>query len=123
MSIYTEIILDHYQNPRNHGKMKNPTAKVKVSNPLCGDKIEMMIKTKGEKIIDMKFQGIGCAISKASSSMLTKYARGKSKEQLKKLDKDFIIRLLGIDLSVNRIKCALLPLEAMNKLLIKTNHE
>ena len=118
MSIYSEMILDHYQSPHNYGVVENATAKVKVNNPLCGDKIEMTAKLKDGQIEEIKFHGEGCAISKAASSMLTDYAKGKNKDQLQKLDKDFIIKMLGIELGVNRIKCALLPLEALKKLLI-----
>ena len=117
MSIYSELILDHYQNPRNRGKIKNPTGSVFVSNPLCGDKIEMTIKKEDDKIVDVKFEGVGCAISTASASMLTEYAKGRSELDLKKLDQNFMIKLLGIKLGVNRIKCAMLSLEALNKLL------
>jgi len=118
MSIYSELILDHYQNPRNYGKVNNPTNIIEVSNPLCGDKIKMAIIMKNYKVIEIKFEGIGCAISKASSSMLTEYLKGKAKDELQKLDKDFMIKMLGIDLGINRIKCALLPLEALKKLLV-----
>lgn len=116
-NIYTEIILDHYQHPRNFGEIKNPTKKVEVANPLCGDKIKMMIIFDKEKVTEVKFTGVGCAISTASASMLTEYIKGKTKEQLKKIDKNFIISMLGVDLGVNRIKCALLSLEALKKLL------
>ena len=116
-NIYTEIILDHYQHPRNFGKIKNPTSQIEVANPLCGDKIKMMIVFDKEKVTDVKFNGVGCAISTASASMLTEYIKGKTKERLKKIDKDFIIKMLGVNLGVNRIKCALLSLEALKKLL------
>ncbi len=116
MSIYSEIILDHYQNPRNFGKLNRPTNKSKVSNPLCGDEIEMSVVVKNNMIKEVKFKGQGCAISLASSSMLTEYLKGKYVVQLKKIDKDFIIKMLGIELGVNRIKCALLPLEALKNL-------
>lgn len=118
MSLYSELILDHYQNPRNFGKVMNPTAYSHVSNSLCGDKIDLTIKIIKNKIIEVKFIGKGCAVSIASSSMLTEYLKGKGKVELKKVDKKFIIEMLGIELGVNRIKCALLPLEAINKLNI-----
>jgi nitrogen fixation NifU-like protein len=76
----------------------------------------MFIKINGSKISEITFKGKGCAISMASASMMTEYLKGKNKEELKKIDKKFIIKMLGIDLGVNRIKCALLPLEALNKL-------
>ncbi len=116
MSIYSELILDHYQHPRNFGKVVHPSQKAFVSNPLCGDEIEMTIKIIKGKIAEIKFQGRGCAISLASASMVTEFLKGKPKEQLKKIDKEHIIKMLGIELGVNRIKCALLPLEALKKL-------
>lgn len=117
MSIYRDIILDHYQNPRNFGKLKKPTATVDVSNLLCGDKIQMDIKEDRGVIKDISFSGEGCAISKASASMLTEFAKGKPKDELRKIDKTFIINMVGFELSPNRLKCALLPLEALIKIL------
>lgn len=115
MSLYTEIILDHYQNPRNFGQLKKFTHQGQGSNPLCGDRISIQALVKDKKIIDIKFLGSGCAISLASASMLTEYVRGKTKKELKKIDKNFIIKMLSINLGVNRIKCALLPLEVFQK--------
>ncbi|MBI5127664.1 SUF system NifU family Fe-S cluster assembly protein [Candidatus Roizmanbacteria bacterium] len=116
MSIYSELILDHYQHPRNFGIIVNPTLKSFVSNPLCGDEIEVAIKIEKGKVAEIKFQGRGCAISLAAASMLTEFLKGKPKEQLKKINKEHMIKMLGIELGVNRIKCALLPLEALKKL-------
>lgn len=116
-SIYQEVILDHYHNPQNHGVLSNPSYSITVNNPLCGDKITMAIIIANDQVHEIKFTGEGCAISIAASSMLTQYAKGKTKEELRQLDKDFIIAMLGIALSPNRLKCALLPLEALKKLL------
>ncbi len=113
MSIYTEIILDHYKNPRNYGKIKNPNAIYSDSNPLCGDFITIYIEFKNNKINDISFEGNGCAISKASASMLTEKLKGQSIQKIKKMTKEDIIRDLGIDLGPVRIKCALLPYKAV----------
>lgn len=118
MTIYQEVILDHAENPRNTGNIQNPTNSVIVYNPLCGDKIKMDILIKKDKIVDIRFQGQGCAISKAASSMLTEWTKGKTKEVLKNMTKKDMMKLLKIELGPNRIKCALLPLEALQKLLI-----
>lgn len=115
MSIYSEIILDHYQNPHNFGHLKKFTHQAKLSNPLCGDQISVEFFLKNGKIVDVKFFGSGCAISLASASMLSDYLKGKEKEELKKIDKRFIINMLKVELGVNRIKCALLPLEVFQK--------
>ncbi len=117
MNIYQDLILDHYHHPHNQGKINKPDQSVTVNNPLCGDKIEMMVNFEKNKIKEIKFQGEGCVISNASVSMLTDYVKGKSKQELKKLDSKFIMKMLGIDLGINRIKCAVLPLEALHKLI------
>lgn len=116
-SIYQEIILDHYKNPRNFGRLKNYNKKTLISNPFCGDKIEMTISFTGNKVKDIKFKGVGCAISQASASMLTDYAKNKKKNQLMKLDKKIVLKMLKIQLSPLRLKCALLPLEGLKKLI------
>lgn len=118
MTIYQEIILDHASHPRNMGRINGASKSVTVHNSLCGDRIDMDVLLEGERVGDVKFEGIGCAISKASASLLTEYAKGKTKEELKKLDKQAIMDLLGIQLGPNRLKCALLSLEALKKLLI-----
>jgi nitrogen fixation NifU-like protein len=119
MSIYQEMILDHYHNPRNFGKMEHPSHSISVSNPLCGDKIEMAVKEIHGVVEDIKYSGEGCAISMASASMLTEYVKGKEVNELKKLTPEIIISMLGIELSPNRLKCALLSLEALKKVLLK----
>jgi len=117
MNIYQDLILDHYHHPHNKGKIDKPSESVKVNNPLCGDKIEMTVNFEKNKVKEIKFEGEGCVISTASASMLTDFAKNKTKEELKKLDSKFIIKLLGIDLGMTRIKCAVLPLEALHKLI------
>ncbi len=116
-SIYQEIILDHYHAPRNFGHITNATTSCSLSNPLCGDEISMEATVKDGTLKSIVFNGQGCAISTASASMLTEYAKNKSVDDLKKLDTKFMLKMLGIELSPNRLKCALLPLEALHKLL------
>lgn len=117
MSIYQELILDHYKNPRNFGTLENATKSIALDNPFCGDKIRMDVIVKDGKIKEIKFSGQGCAISQASASMLTEYTLRKKVSDLQKLDKSFILKMLGIELSPNRLKCALLPLEVLQKCL------
>jgi len=118
MTIYQEQILDHYKNPRNQGVIENPDTKTVVHNPLCGDRIEMYAVFNKNKIKKISFITSGCVISKASASLLSEYALKKTKNQLRKLNKDFIIDMLGIQMGPNRVKCATLALEALQKLLI-----
>lgn len=116
-SLYQEIILDHYRNPKNFGKLPNATKSTTVLNPLCGDVITMEVLFKGDMIKDIKFSGKGCVISQALGSQLTEFAKNKTKWELRKLNRGFMIKLVGITLGPNRVKCALLPLEALHKLL------
>jgi nitrogen fixation NifU-like protein len=117
-SIYQEVILEHYRNPKNFGKLTNATKSTTVLNPLCGDAITMTVIFKGDVLKDIKFIGQGCAISQALTSQLTEHVKNKTKKQLRKLDRAFMIKLVGIELGPNRLKCALLPLEALKKLIV-----
>lgn len=112
--IYREIILDHYRNPRNKGKITNPDVSIHDSNPLCGDEIDIHLKMEGDKIKDIKFEGRGCAISQASASMLTEMVMNKPLTSIKNLTKDDILEEIGLtSLGPARIKCALLSLKVL----------
>lgn len=117
MSIYQDIILEYYRNPRNVGHLKSATNQTSLKNPLCGDTIEMEIVEKDGVVQEIAYTGSGCAISQASASMLTDFVKGKTKDEIKKIDKDVITDMLGIELSPNRLKCALLSLEALHILV------
>ena len=114
MDIYSENILDHYSNPRNKGKIKNPSSSAEDFNPSCGDKIsmELLINKKGV-VEDVKFNGVGCAISQAAASMLTEMVIGKNVEEVRKLEKKELLDNIGITLGVVRLKCALLPFKVI----------
>jgi nitrogen fixation NifU-like protein len=94
--IYREIILDHYRNPRNKGKLPDADVSIHDSNPLCGDEIDMHLKVDGDKIRDVKFEGRGCAISQASASMLTEMVMGKPLTSIKDLSKNDILENIGL---------------------------
>lgn len=111
--IYQENILDHYKNPRNKGNIENATYKASDTNPFCGDKLEMSLKVKDNKIQDIKFDGVGCAISIASASILTEIIKGKDLQQVRNIAKQDLLNELGIELSAVRIKCALLSLKVL----------
>lgn len=117
MDIYSEIILDYFKNPRNKGRLKNPTLTCEADNVVCGDEIKLnIILNKKGKVSKASFEGSGCAISQAAASMLTEKIIGKTLPQLKKLTKEDIIKMLGIKISAAREKCALLALSALEKL-------
>ncbi len=111
--LYRELILDHYQHPHNHGEIPDADITYEDSNPLCGDRIRIDIKTKNNIVTDVKFNGKGCAVSQASASMLTDELIGKSIDEIRKMDKQFVLDMLGIPLGPTRIKCALLPLKVI----------
>ena len=117
--IYQEFILELYKNPMNFGKLENADLHAESFNPLCGDKVELFIKLDktGKKVDEVKFIGSGCAISQASASLLTEEIKGKTIEELAKMQKDNIAQIIKIDLSKNpsRLKCALLSLEVLKK--------
>ena|SRR3989338_1162324 len=116
--IYQEFILELYKNPINFGKLENFDFNASSLNPLCGDKVELFIKLDGEgKVGEVKFTGTGCAISQASACLLTEEIKGKTLEELEKMQKDDIMKIIKIDLSKNpsRLKCALLSLEVLKK--------
>ncbi|MDQ3838800.1 MAG: SUF system NifU family Fe-S cluster assembly protein [Thermoproteota archaeon] len=112
--IYREIILDHYRNPRNKGKIPDADISTHDSNPLCGDEIDIHMKVAGDKITDVKFEGRGCAISQASASMLTEMVMNKPLTQIKDIAKNDILENIGLtNLGPARVKCALLALKVM----------
>lgn len=87
--LYQELILDHNKNPKNFKKIKNITHTSEGYNPFCGDRINIYLQIKDDHIKDISFDGIGCAISKASSSMMTAELKGKSLTDVKKIFKKF----------------------------------
>ena len=112
--IYREIILDHYRNPRNKGKLPHADVSTHDSNPLCGDEIDIHLQVEQGKIKDIKFEGRGCAISQASASMLTEMVLDKPLTAVKDLAKDDILENIGLmNLGPARIKCALLSLKVL----------
>lgn len=120
-NIYQEIILDHYRNPRNHGTLANPTHQAKALNASCGDKLQMDIIVKNDIIKEVRFSGVGCAISQASASLLTEFVQGKTTTESLSLEPKDILELLGVTLSPSRIKCGLLSLETLKKSLGSPN--
>ncbi len=111
---YRENILDHYRNPRNKGRLENPTHTHEELNPLCGDVIRIDLHVNDEGVIDqVRFDGKGCAISQASASMLTEMIQGKTLDEAKQLSKEDILEALGIEIGPVRLKCALLSLKVL----------
>ena len=119
--MYREVILDHYKNPRHHGSLEGADAEAEGQNPLCGDEVTVSVKfgADGETIEEMRFEGRGCAISQAATSMLTELVEGRKASDVAVLDKDELLEEIGIQLTPVRLKCAMLGLTTLKVALHK----
>jgi nitrogen fixation NifU-like protein len=112
--LYRDQILEHYKRPHNFGRLEGADLEYEDSNPFCGDEQHLFVKLDGDgKVSEIAFEGKGCAISTAATSLLTDELEGMSRDELLRLDKEFVLELLGIDISATRMKCALLGLKCV----------
>ena len=115
--IYTEMIIEYSRNPSNFGKIDDPHIHSHDSNPLCGDSIDLYINIDENKVSNVKFDGKGCAICMACTSVLTEMIQGKTLDEVKNFQKDELLGELGLEHLIKtspvRIKCALLSLKAL----------
>ena len=120
-SLYREVILDHYKNPRGHGVIEGADAEAEGQNPLCGDEVSIYVAfgDDGETIEDVKFSGRGCAISQAATSMLMEMTKGRTAAEVAALDKDELLEEIGVPLTPVRLKCAMLGLTTLKVALHK----
>lgn len=118
--IYREQIIDHYKNPRHQGSVADATNTADLKNLSCGDAITISAKLDGEIIEDVKFEGEGCAICIASTSLILGEAIGLNKKEIENMTYDDIQEMIGAELSPSRIKCAHLGLLTLQK-AIKEN--
>ena len=134
-ALYQELILDHYRRPRNKGTLERPTHSVSLNNPLCGDEIDLQLRVEGDVIKDVRFIGRGCSISQAAASMMTQLLKEKSLAEARALadrmstmmhgdegaarDKALgeLRALAGVAKFPVRVKCALLPWNALTDAL------
>ena len=117
---YREIIIDHYKNPVHRGQLEQKDFSFEDENPLCGDFIHVdLTLDETQKVKDAVFNGHGCAISQASADLLLDAIRGKTLDEVKKMNKQDVLDLLGIELSPVRLKCALLPLKVVKAAVYK----
>lgn len=115
MDIYREVILDHYKHPHNFGSLEHANASASLYNSACGDRIVMEIHMEGNTVTDIRFSGVGCAISMASASMMSDIVKGKTKDEILQMTPSDIFAMLGTQLTPARVKCAVLPLEVLQK--------
>ncbi len=132
-TLYRQVIMDHYKNPRNKGSLEEGNLTIDMNNPTCGDRIHLTLKVEDGKVTDAKFDGEGCSISMSSASMMTQAIKGKDIETALKLSQIFSNMMQGKEYDVDdldlgdmealqgvskfpaRIKCATLAWKAMEK--------
>jgi len=112
-SLYREVILDHYRNPRNKGTLEPADHTYEDTNPLCGDEVRIDVRVAADRVSEIKFSGRGCAVSQASASILTEMVEGMPLDEVKRLTKDDLLDEIGIPVSPARMKCALLGLKVL----------
>ena len=119
--MYREVILDHYRSPRGHGLIENADAQAEGQNPLCGDEVTNSVKfaADGETIERIGFDGRGCAISQAATSMLSELVQGRKASDVAVLPKEELLAEIGIPLTPIRLKCAILGLGVLKVALHK----
>jgi nitrogen fixation protein NifU and related proteins len=119
--MYREVILDHYKNPRGCGLIADADAQAEGLNPLCGDEVTISVRfaPDGETIEQVGFEGRGCAISQAATSMLTELVVGRKAAEVAVLPKEDLLEEIGIPLSPIRLKCAILGLGVLKVALNK----
>jgi len=131
--LYAEVIMDHQRHPRNFGKLESFDREVKMTNSSCGDQISLQVKLEDGKIKDLKFTGMGCAISMASASVMTEVIKGLSVQDAKKISEEFIKMITdgktpeddledakvfsGVYKYPMRVKCATLAWHALQKVI------
>jgi len=111
---YRELIIDRYKNPQYRGELNPNDISFEDDNPLCGDHIRVDLRLDADnRVTEAAFAGHGCAISQASADLLMEAVIGKTLEEVKQINRDDILEMLGIDLGPVRLKCALLPLKVL----------
>jgi nitrogen fixation protein NifU and related proteins len=115
-NLYQENILDHYENPYKRGTMEHPTLEFRDLNPLCGDEVCVQARLDEHGCLtQVCFDGKGCVISLAAASILMEEIEGKTLQEVKQLNRQAMLDLLGIPLTAMRVKCAMLALRTLEK--------
>lgn len=140
-SLYQQLILEHYRNPRNKGELADKTVEVHLNNPVCGDEVRLQLRVEDDHIAEARFAGHGCSISQAAASMMTSLMQGRSLDEAEGLAERFtdmmhgdeaaakdkalgdLRALAGVSKFPVRIKCALLGFEALQKAVADSHAE
>jgi nitrogen fixation NifU-like protein len=140
-SLYQQLILEHYRNPRNKGELPDKTVEIHMANPVCGDEIRLQLQIENDRIVEARHVGQGCSISQASVSMMTNLLKGKPLDEVEKVATRFtemmqgdeeaardkslgdLRALQGVSKFPVRIKCALLAFDALQEAIKKDREE
>ncbi len=122
MDIYREEVLDHYKSPRNQGKLVgDDVLTASGANSSCGDSITIYVQVHDRKIVAMRWEGTGCAISTAAASKLSQYLQGQSLKDVRAMSEEELTRkAIGLEVNPGRLKCLMLPATVVRKLLAHT---
>lgn len=122
MDLYKEEVMDHYEHPRNQGELVgDDVMSDRDSNASCGDMVQFYLKIKDGVIVDVKWRGIGCAITTATASKLSEYLQGQSLKVLKEMsDEELLKEGVGFEVNPGRMKCLMLPIKVVKKLVTHT---
>ncbi|MGB0757498.1 MAG: iron-sulfur cluster assembly scaffold protein [Patescibacteria group bacterium] len=112
--LYSQKVFRHTKNPQNKGTLENPTHTLVAENPSCGDTLTMYLEVADDKIIDVGWEGEGCSLSQAASSIISEKIIGMTLDKVRALSTDNIVTELDIEVSPARLKCALLPFDALH---------
>lgn len=119
MDLYREEVMDHYEHPRNLGELDGECVQTaRDSNASCGDMVQFYLNIEDGKIVEAKWKGIGCAITTAAASKLSEYLVGKTVKKMKSMsDEEMLKEGLGFEVNPGRMKCLMLPVKVVKKLL------
>jgi nitrogen fixation NifU-like protein len=118
---YVDLLIDHYENPRNQGPVDNASVVMSGGNPSCGDVVTLYVTVDavGERITDIHFEGDGCTISQAGASLITEEMVGKTVTEIEQMGYDVIVDLMGRDVVATRMRCATLGLSTLKSAVKK----
>lgn len=117
MDIYREEFMEIYKNPMNEGTLEKPSVVEHGVNEACGDEMDLYLKIEGDRVTDASFKAASCSVGIVASAILTDEIKGKKISEIKKFSKEDLLKLIGVNLTTSRIKCAILPLETLHKAL------
>lgn len=121
MDLYREEVMDHYEHPRNQGELKDPDFEGRDSNASCGDMMQFQIRVEKGILVEVKWKGIGCAITTAAASKLSEWLVNKKVDDIQKMSEDELVKnAIGFEVNPGRVKCLKLPVRVIMRLLTHT---